>query len=316
MLLILTNSGDATSDYLQSRLAGASIDNVRLDTDRLSTTYELSINADGATLKGPDNVIRPHEISNVWFRRPGPITLSSVVITEETKHLRDEWSEALEGFLAQIPMQTWVNHPANNAMASHKIEQLARANRMGLTIPDTLVTQSPDEAQEFFYKHNKKVVVKPLAFGFVERNGGPDSVIYTNALAPADLNRISSIANCPTLLQQEISKQRDVRITIVDDDIHAVSLIAMDSSGHQRVDIRRDNMQGVQYELTDIPANVLRSVQAYHKSYGLRFSAIDMAVDQAGNWTFFEINPNGQWAWTDLLRVTDIAKSFIKSFRI
>jgi len=315
MLLILTNSGDATSDYLQRRLVEASIQHVRVDTDHFSTAFEFSVKGGRATLQAADGTIGPHQISNVWFRRPKPIALSSSEGPAETKHLRDEWSEAFEGFLAQVPVEAWVNHPANNAMASHKIEQLARANRMGLTTPETLVTQSPEEACDFFYKCDEEVVVKPLASGFIERNDGIDSVIYTNAIEPADLKRIASVANCPTLLQQAISKQRDIRITIIDDDIHAVGLKAVEANEQQRVDIRRNNMQGVDYEIADLPANVRSSVFAYHKSYGLRFSAIDMAIDRNGDWIFFEINPNGQWAWTDLLGVTDIAKSFIKSFR-
>jgi len=48
-------------------------------------------------------------------------------------------------------------------------------------------------------------------------------------------------------------------------------------------------MRDVQYELTEMPDDVRRSVIRYHKSYGLRFSAIDMAIDQDGNWILFEI---------------------------
>ncbi len=87
----------------------------------------------------------------------------------------------------------------------------------------------------------------------------------------------------------ESRKQRDIRVTVMDNDIHAVSLSGKENGEKQRLDIRRDNMRDVQYELTEMPDDVRRSVIRYHKSYGLRFSAIDMAIDQDGNWILFEI---------------------------
>ena len=174
-------------------------------------------------------------------------------------------------------------------MASHKIEQLARAHRMGLMAPETIVTQSPEEARQFFYEHGQEIIVKPLASGYIERADGSDTVLYTHAILTSDLTKLSSISKCPTLLQRRIRKQRDIRVTVMDNDIHAVSLSGKENGEKQRLDIRRDNMRDVHYELTEMPDDVRRSVIRYHKSYGLRFSAIDMAIDQDGNWILFEI---------------------------
>ena len=40
---------------------------------------------------------------------------------------------------------------------------------------------------------------------------------------------------------------------------------------------------------------------ALTRSYGLAFGAIDLARVDDGLYTFFEINPNGQWAWIEQL---------------
>jgi len=32
---------------------------------------------------------------------------------------------------------------------------------------------------------------------------------------------------------------------------------------------------------------------------GLRFAAIDLVLDQTGEYWFLEANPNGQWAWIE-----------------
>ena len=64
-----------------------------------------------------------------------------------------------------------------------------------------------------------------------------------------------------------------------------------------------------------VPPKVSESILGLLRSYGLRFGAIDLAVDETGKWVFFELNPNGQWACLDLVGASDIAESFLASFR-
>jgi glutathione synthase/RimK-type ligase-like ATP-grasp enzyme len=106
-----------------------------------------------------------------------------------------------------------------------------------------------------------------------------------------------------------------MRITIVDDDLHAVSMTATDDRGEQRLDIRSNEMAGVKYEPIKLPSELEATIRRYVGSYQLRFAAIDMALDKAGKWVFFELNPNGQWAWLDQSGASDIAGSFIKTFQ-
>src|SRR5205807_8433603 len=121
--------------------------------------------------------------------------------------------------------------------------------------------------------------------------------------------------SCPTLLQQLIEKECDVRITAVENEIHAVAIYANDQTGAQRCDIRRDNMSDVEYRSITLPTAVSEAVCNLMAHYSLRFAAIDMAVDNRGEWYFFEVNPNGQWAWLDLCGGTAIARSFIAAFQ-
>jgi hypothetical protein len=39
-----------------------------------------------------------------------------------------------------------------------------------------------------------------------------------------------------------------------------------------------------------------------------------MAISLRGDWFFFEVNPNGQWAWLDLVGSMNIARSFVNAF--
>jgi hypothetical protein len=73
-------------------------------------------------------------------------------------------------------------------------------------------------------------------------------------------------------------------------------------------------MSDVSYRDIMLPEKVEDGVHRLMAHYRLRFAAIDMAVATTGEWYFFEINPNGQWAWLDITAGTHIASSFVKCF--
>lgn len=316
MILVVTGSDDSTADYLCRRLERDRIPFVRFDTDADLPGVECSFDGRGPKLRLSDRSLEPPDVTHVWFRRPKPIKLVFDASPAELRHAAQEWSEAIEGFLAHIPEQRWINHPSRNANASHKLEQLSRARSHGLSTPDTIVTQRADALREFWSLCAGQIVVKPIACGFIERPA-PDSnsLIYTSDVQLADLEDLSSLGNCPTLFQRRINKVDDVRVTVVDDDLVAVSLKANDA-GHQRTDIRRDNMADVTYSIRTMPTDVRAAMLALVRGYGLRFAAIDFVIDVNDHWYFLEVNPNGQWAWLDLVGASDIASFFVRSFSL
>lgn len=315
MLLVVTNGSDATADYLLSRLMEANVPFLRFDTNTALERVALSFKPGNPSLRIDGQWYEPNDFSNVWYRRPERLLSSQIPDTPEGKCALDEWSESLEGFFAHIPRLHWMNFPAANALASRKLEQLSNAQHLGFTIPDTIVTQDSEVLRAFFGKHNGEVVVKPLGRAYIERpDSEVDSIIFTNPVRESDLEHLDDLAQCPTLFQQLIRKHSDVRITIVDGDIHAFELTAKDIDGHQRCDIRRNNMLDVKYSAVNIPEDVTVALRRLMASYALRFAAIDMAVGTDGQWYFFEVNPNGQWAWLDLCAGAKIYRSFITSF--
>lgn len=315
MLLVLTNSGDATSSYLVPILQKSGIKVARIDTDTLVVNLDVSYRPGAAAVKLNGTWLGAESVTNVWYRRPERLKDNRFENSAEGRYTLAEWTESIEGFFSHIPERLWVNHPARNTAASHKIEQLTIARGLGFMIPDTLVTQDREVLVEFYQRY-RRVIAKPMASGCVERSGGqPDSLIYTNQIRPENLDDLGDLAVCPTLFQQCIDKSADVRISVVDHYVHAVALYAVDYDGNQRCDIRRNNMADVRYETIEVPASVTAAISKLMAHYQLRFGAIDMAVSTNGDWYFLEINPNGQWAWLDLCGSCNIAASFIEIFQ-
>ena len=315
MLLVITHSKDATADYLCGIIAERGLPFVRFDTDQNLSDIKISYAEGCPRLMMRDATYAVGAFRHVWLRRPKPLEVHIGGDASEQAQAQKEWSEALEGFFAHIPFDAWMNHPSRNVTASHKMEQLTRASRFGLAIPDTLVTQHPEQLLAFWEQCDGEVVTKPLAEGYLYREGeAADTTIYTRQVQPYHLDHIDTLVHCPTLFQQRIEKQTDVRICIVDDEVHAVAMEATDDGTAQRLDIRRHNMVDVSYSDIALPENVGAALKKLIRSYELRFAAIDVTVDRHGTWIFFEINPNGQWAWLDLVAGTNIAEAFIRSF--
>ena len=314
MLLIFTTRTDATADFLESKITRGGLPYLRFDTDRSVESARITYRELSPLLRIGETEFAPGDFSHVWYRRPERLKHPDMDDSPEGRFVYGEWAEALEGFLAHIPASQWMNHPTHNVGASHKIEQLSTARRLGFIVPETLVTQNPSEASSFFDRLNGEMIVKPMARGYLDRPDGVDSLVYTNRVCAEHLEWLNDLPSCPTLFQQYIAKQTDVRITVVDHDVHAVKLFAQDADGSQRCDIRRNNMDDVTYQAVELPVEVETGIRALMEHYRLRFAAIDMVVGTDGTWYFLEINPNGQWAWLDEAGCTNIAHSFIRSF--
>jgi len=314
LTLILSNSEDATANYLEGYLSNAAIKVVRYNTDTDLGSTEFTYSGQEWIIKWRSYSLRPEAIATIFFRRPEPFTPNINGDDFHTLHAADEWAEAWEGFLAQVPLKKWVNHPSRNFAASHKIDQLIKASRLGFRVPDSLVTTDEEAAIKFCGRQKNGVIVKPLASGFIERlDSEKDTVIYTAKLEKEDFFLLHRLRDCPVLFQEEINKQLDIRVIILDEEMIAIGMEATDQSGAQRLDIRRNNMLGVKYTHLAIPDKIHNGICAIMKEYELRFAAFDFAIDKSGSWVFFEINPNGQWAWFDLEGETVIAELFLRA---
>lgn len=313
--LVLTHTGDQTADYLCGVLGTLGRDVVRLDTDRLPNPFRPEYDCGEASLVLGDRRLQPGDVRAIWYRRPKPLALDlATTDSGEARLVEREWAEAVEGVLAHVPAPRWVNLPARNALASRKPEQLTRAGAFGLRVPPTLMTQDVNQLKLFWDKYSGELIVKPLRVGSVERTDPrDDSVIFTSRITSIDLDQADTLARCPTLFQHVVDKSLDIRVTVVDRHLVAVSLRATDG-GSQRLDIRRNNMADVTYTVVEVPPDVRRSLLNLLDTYGLRYAAVDFVVDQAGDWIFLEINPNGQWAWLDLVGASYIAPLFDHAF--
>jgi glutathione synthase/RimK-type ligase-like ATP-grasp enzyme len=123
-------------------------------------------------------------------------------------------------------------------------------------------------------------------------------VLYTQALDEGMLQALDDIGPEPYLFQALVTKAADVRVTVVGDKAYACRIGSQQVSGAE-VDWRAGELRDLSHSAVTLPSDVDNRCVELARSFGLRFAAIDLAETVEGGYVFFEVNPNGQWAWVE-----------------
>lgn len=290
-VLILTQSGDVTADYVVEELNRRGTPVFRCDPGDFPTALSLTAELDGGwtgSLRLAERTLSLGDVACAWYRRPSAFAFPDGLNPEERRWAQAEARLGLGGVLASLPR--WLNHPADMARASYKPLQLRLARAGGMTVPPTLITNDPDAARSFAARHGQ-VVYKPLSPVTVSEQQ-IHKLLYANLVGADEItDTVSATAH---LFQAWVDKAYEARVTVVDDALFVVRIDAWSAAGH--VDWRRD-YDGLRYTVIDAPDGVRDGVLALLRSLRLRFAALDFVISPDGAWTFLEANPNGQWAW-------------------
>jgi glutathione synthase/RimK-type ligase-like ATP-grasp enzyme len=296
VLLIVTERGDLTADWLIRELEDRGAPFVRFNTEDYPMKVRLSWQAERATLQIRGSSHSFAEFDAVWYRRPVAPRLS----VELSPPMR-EWAtrESAEGLLGtwRTLDALWVNHPDRNRLAESKPEQLRTASRIGFEVPDTLVTNDPERVKAFLAGQAGGVVCKPLWDGRVPV--GEERKLFFTSLIDESVVLLDDLGSgSPYLFQAHIPKRYDLRVTVIGQEAFAVRIESQDEDD-ARTDWRRGRTNALLHAPETLPDEVAERCVALCEHYGLHFGAIDLARRTDGGYSFFEINPNGQWAWLE-----------------
>lgn len=225
------------------------------------------------------------EVGAVWHRRIRPFTLDPA-LTDATAR-RFAWSEcteALDGLWHGMNC-FWMNPPHADERALKKVWQHRLARRIGLHIPETLVTNSPAEARAFIEAHARCGVIRKAFRNIAE---APRATLM---IGPDELACIDAVRFAPVIFQEYIPLALDLRVTVIDGEIFATSF--RPPPGHE-VDYR-GGIDGAEVAAYDLPDEVALKLLAMMRQMELRFGAADFRLTPAGEHVFFEINPAGEY---------------------
>jgi glutathione synthase/RimK-type ligase-like ATP-grasp enzyme len=302
VILIVTSRGDLTADWLLLELAERGIAFTRLNTEdfpgRVCLAWRLG---QPPVLEFPSGALELAPPLAVWYRRPLPPERRGDIPPDAARWAAHEAAAALGGTWRTLDA-LWVNHPDANAAASSKLGQLEAARRLGFDVPATLVSADADRVRAFAAEHAGGIVCKPVDGGDLKVDGS-ERLFYTSRVT--EVSDLSDLGPEPYLFQELVHKRYDVRVTVIGDEAFATRIDSQ-TDARTRTDWRRMRSASLRHTAEPLPADVADRCRELLAGYGLRFAAIDLARDEDGRYRFFEINPNGQWAWIEQLTGTPL----------
>jgi glutathione synthase/RimK-type ligase-like ATP-grasp enzyme len=308
MYLIVTNKRDLTSDFIVLELQRRNLSYLRLNTEDITqSTFSYTPHDDKWLLFLSNTTIDLTQVKAAYFRRPGiPEPIENIQTSDVRQYCAMEWTALLQSLYWAIG-ERWLNSPQMISLAENKIRQLNLAWRLGFLVPQTTITNDPSTFSAFLKP--QEMVGKPLKNSLVKDNS-TDRVLFTTRLQ----NRLNieqdEIRACPIIIQQEIKKEYDIRVTVVGNQIFAATIDSQKDHSTE-VDWRRTSKPDLEHSIYKLPSELEQRCIALTAALGLRFGAIDLILDKNGKHWFLEINPNGQWGWIQIRTGLPIAEAIV-----
>ncbi|MFZ0846396.1 MAG: hypothetical protein WAM62_11435 [Pseudolabrys sp.] len=311
MILLATNERDITSDFVALELERRGLPFFRLNTETLSdaaVSFQPQLGERGWAIEySPDKSLRFVDVRAGYLRRPEiPAIRLDVGDEVQRQYCSAEWGLSLLSALRSLG-DRWLNSPISMLLAEDKPRQLALALRLGFEVPETLVTNDPEGAQKFVARGG--CIGKPLSSSLFG-TGDRERVVFTTRLALSDLENNPDIEVAPIILQREITKKSDLRVTVVGEKIFAAEIHSQ-SSTETEVDWRKGGAIDLLHSEHRLPELISEKCFQLTRMLGLKFSAIDLVLSDDNRYWFLEINPNGQWAWVEKRLGVRIAEAIV-----
>lgn len=307
MLLLVTNCRDITTDYVVAELQRRHTPYFRLNTEQLPnalcTMDSYPRSAWSISLAG--KTIRGDQVRAAYFRRPGAPEVLLPTNPGEKAYVEAEWSSFIKSLYARLD-GSWLNAPTDIFLAEDKPKQLMLASELGFNVPSARITNDITAVRQITGAGS--AIAKPLRQALL--TGERERVIFTTRLESLRENDADAIAMAPIIVQSEVIKKYDVRVTVVGTKIFATAIWSQEHEETQ-VDWRQGSRPDLKHEKIELPLSIQQQCLELLHRLNLQYGAIDFICDQQGKLWFLEINPNGQWAWIENLTGYPIAAAIV-----
>ncbi|GAA6619421.1 RimK family alpha-L-glutamate ligase [Scytonema sp. NUACC26] len=275
-ILILGNSSDTHAAHLKNVLtqAGARVD--YLDTNLFPTQLRMSWNPNtqiGCLTLPEGRRLKLQEIHSIFWRTFSGVYIPQLKDSYQQQIAFNDSMSALRSFMQACPSR-WVNSWQAYQFHKEKPLQLNKAKQIGVTIPDTLIGNHPEEILEFVQIH-EKVIFKPV-YG-----GAHTQVLTEEHLEPKRLNLVLMLS--PIAIQEYIPGT-NVRSYVIGESVYSAEIRS------PAIDFREDT--DAELIPRELPEAVQQQSLAIAKAFMLDWTAIDWRVKPNNEYIFLEANPS------------------------
>ncbi|MDP2574536.1 hypothetical protein Q8W40_20250 [Vibrio penaeicida] len=317
-VLIITHSKDNQSiDTVSELLKQAGVVPVRFNTDLFPTKVQIATHQnnkgnESTLITENGDVVKGDEILAVWYRRFYPAKgLPADMDMQLKQPSAEESKRTILGYLDSLECYKlddyWdIRH------ASNKEYQLMLARKVGLNLPNTLTSNSPEAVRDFFADNNGKIITK-MQTAFSVWNDDVEQVVFTNKVEEEHLEKLEELNLCPMVFQEHVIKDVELRATVVGNQVYCASIDpdimkGMETDWRKRGVYTLDKWQP--FELPQEEADKLIRLATELK---LNYGAADLILTPDGQYKFLEINPCGEFYWMDIYQKLGICEAIAQN---
>lgn len=297
--LLVTETGDLAADLLVREFERRGQDYRRLNVDQVPAEVDVAVypHSGRHILSTPSWDLATDEVRAAWYRRPPHVAQRDAYVDRE--------SRALFTGLWTLVDWWWMNRPTSVEMASSKLWQLREAERLGLRVPHTVVTNSLRELRGHF---EGQVVAKTIASALIVVDGAAHN-LFTQVVNVGELDA-ASVGAAPCIFQELVKPGIDVRVTVVD-----TAVFGTEINAGSAVDWRAAAAEDVEYRVTLVPEALATACLRLCETAGLTYGAFDFVRTHSDEWFFLEVNPSGQWGWIEYATGQPITAAIVDALR-
>jgi glutathione synthase/RimK-type ligase-like ATP-grasp enzyme len=313
-VLIISDVDDVHADRVQKILSGGKFGVVRINSSALSKHSYLAFSDELLSDELPFWVVHKgknisfKDVRSIWLRKPFNPQITearfkpSLDQIYNRQYAHNEFKELYLAYILEAAKHNVfvLDNNIRRNIAERKCLQLIAARKVGLSVPNSLVTSNLGEVDKFIQRNNDIAIIKPLSTGTLEYGDkllqcGTYELAYDKFL---EFKKRVKTIDYPFFIQEKVEKVFELRITIMGNQMFACSI---DSQADEaaKLDWRRVLPFKLKHEIYKLPSEIEAKCFNLVKALGLQFGAIDMAVTPEGKYVFFEINPNGQYLWIE-----------------
>jgi hypothetical protein len=266
--------------------------------ERQRTSVRISSSQSAPTFRIPG--LRGNYLS-IWLRRLAePNAVSPSLAAADVPMATLQARRSSEGVRCVFsPDAIWINPLRSRPEANAKPVQLLAARKVGFAIPETLISNDPEEIRRFYREHGGEVICKFFTPAFWRRQSdGVLCGLFTARLNEGLLEDVQAFTSCPAIYQTLVAKKADVRITFFGSSYYAVRIRSQQSSSGA-LDFRSDILFESPMERMELNGALLDRCMQLSSSLGLLHGSYDFIERPDGSFTFLEVNEMGQFLWLE-----------------
>ncbi len=290
MLLLLTGSGDGTSDLLVSELGSSRVFRFNYD---LYNEYSLELSPTYWKISNPaGHSIDSNSVTSAFWWKAFNFYIMNQddFIVEEVKYIFREiyhWCR-IRGLVKGNP------HDFHNHMG--KVNILNLASKYFL-VPETLISFKLAGLENL---QADGIVAKSLTSGLTTTN----KALFTTAVKKETLH-----PDFPWFIQEKIDSDADLTVFICGERFFCYEkdrskLIGLDWRSEQSFDVNKK--EWFRFQPSD---KLLKSLNGFCREMNIDWGRIDLMRTANGDEVFLEFNANGQWVFLDYSGEDELVKT-------